>query len=325
MSSDVDVIPGLRERFVASFDGTPLCVQVIDDPLDGPIDGPSSTREKPKLLLVNGIGVTVAGWRLTVARFRKDFTIVSFDTRGLHRSGRPVGGAAALDVDAHARDVVAVADAMGFTRFHALGWSMGVQVLIEAAKLLGDRLQTLALHNGVAGLVFSGLLGATLGTAVFGKVVDPVLARAAKHTGFIERCVQLVTHHPALVPTFVRTGFLHHAIDDATFVAMARSYTNLDVEVFCTILRHLGRHDAWDALPAIAVPVIVVAGSNDRLTPLSTMQRMVARLPRAELVVLSAGTHYACMELPGMFHDALAVFWQKHGVLSAPRPAGAAP
>lgn len=302
-------IPGLREIFIASFDGTPLCVQIVDD---------EPERERPGLLLVNGLGATVVTWRLAIERFRSLFRIVSFDTRGLHKSGRPLGGCAALDVDAHARDVVAVADAVAFDRFHALGWSMGVQVLIEAAPLLGDRLLTLGLHNGVAGYVFADLPGVGLAGSGGAAVVDAALAAMARSSGSVERLVSLVADEPALIRAFMALGFVHPDLDRETFGIVAAGFKKLDAEVFITILRHLGRHNAWNNLPGIAAPTLVIAGANDRMTRLTTMRRMVERLPRGELAVLADGTHYAALEQPRLFHDALNAFWQKHATPGVP-------
>lgn len=305
---DVDVvIPGLRERFVDSFDGTPLCVQIVDD---------APELQRPGLLIVNGLGATLLTWRLTVERFRRHFKIVSFDTRGLHKSGRPLGGAGALDVDAHARDVVAVADAVGFDRFHALGWSMGVQVLVEAAPLLRGRLLTLALHNGVAGRVFDDLPGMRRAGARGARAFDQVLARLSHNSGAVERVVSFVADHPSLIPAFVRVGLVQPELDERTFTSAARGYKNLDGELFLTILRHLGKHDAWGRLADVDVPALVVAGQKDKLTTLATMKQMVERLPRGELAVLDVGSHFSLMEhCAATMNDALAQFWSRHGVV----------
>ena len=298
-------------RTVSSFDGTPVNVQIIDDAVAQNAD------RRPDLMLVNGLGASILTWRLLIERFRSSFRIVCFDTRGLHGSGRPLGGKAALDVGAHARDVVAVADAVGFGSFHALGWSMGVQVLVEATRLLGDRLLTLALHNGVAGRAFADLGG----HASVGRLIDPMLAgldaNGATLGRPLERVVAAIVDHPSLVPVLLRLGLAHHDLHRPTFQAAAKGFKSLDLDVFVTILRHLGRHDGWDALPLITAPTLVIAGSNDLITPLRTMQRMAREIPFGELAVLSSGTHYASLEVPDLFHDALLSFWQRHGIVGA--------
>ncbi|MBM4281413.1 MAG: alpha/beta hydrolase [Deltaproteobacteria bacterium] len=309
VSHDV-VIPGMVRRSVPSFDGTPLSVQVVDDHPGG---------AQPSLLLVNGLGATVVAYRLLIERFRPYFRIACFDTRGLFASGRPVGGAPALAVSAHAKDAVAVADALGWRRFHALGWSMGVQVLLEAARILEDggqreRLATLTLHNGVAGRAFDGLGGHPVVARALASLVPPLLSGMKAADGVVAALTARLVHRSWLVPLFVRAGLVRDSIDRPTFRAAAAGFAALDVDTFATILGHLGAHDAWPALPRIGVPTLIVAGSHDRMTPLLAMERMARALPRGELAVLQSGTHYAALEQPAQFHDALARFWQAQGV-----------
>ncbi len=298
-------IPGLTTRRVAARDGTPLAVQVVDDH-----DG-----TKPTLLLVNGLGATVVTYAHLIQRSRSLFRIVCFDSRGLHGSGRPVGGPASLEIPFHADDVIDVADAVGADQFHALGWSMGVQVLVEAARRLGKtssqgRLLSLTLHNGTAGHAFAEVLG----QRAIGPMVDPLLAGLGRMDGIVERAVAALVVSPVLRPAMVRAGLLHEAVDRDVFGAAARGFRNLDVAVFLHILRGLGRHDAWDALKDITVPTMVVAGRRDVLTPLSTMRRLAAGLPAGRIEILDAGTHYAAIEVPDEFQRVVDGFWRDVGV-----------
>lgn len=305
-------IPGLVSRRVAARDGTPLAVQVVDDH--------GGTR--PTLLLVNGLGATVVTYAHLIRHCRSAFRIVCFDTRGLHGSGRPVGGPASLEVPFHADDVIDVADSVGAERFHALGWSMGVQVLIETARRLGNasaqgRLLSLTLYNGTAGHVFAEVLGQRALAPMF----DPLLASLGRVDGVVERALAALVVSPLLRPALVRAGLLHEAVDRDVFGAAARGFRNLDVAIFLHILRGLGRHNAWDALAEIRVPTMVVAGRRDLLTPLSTMNRLAAGLPNGRISVIDAGTHYAAMELPVEFQRVVDGFWRDVGVKDIERAA----
>jgi pimeloyl-ACP methyl ester carboxylesterase len=310
--SDDVVIRGLVRRTIPSFDGTPLAVQVVDDHPGG---------AQPCLLLANGLGASIVAYRLLIERFRDRLRFACFDTRGLFGSGRPIGGARALGVDAHARDALAVADSLGWRRFHALGWSMGVHVLVELGRVLREngapeRLETLVLHNGVAGHAFASLGGHPAVARVLAPAVPPVLDAMQRFDGAVAKATALLVHQPWLVPAFVRAGLVRDSIDRPTFRAAAAGFAKLDVDTFTTILRHLGAHDAWDALPHIATPTVVVAGSDDRMTPLSSMERLARALPRGRIEVLPSGTHYAALEMPERFHDAVERFWRAEGVLA---------
>src|SRR5689334_9975119 len=106
----------------------------------------------PILLMANGLGATVDAYRFIVSRFSSTFRFVSWDYRGLYGSGRPLRGYDALAVADHAKDAFAVLEAVGAKgEVHALGWSMGVQVLLEMLREKPEAFETLVLHNGVAG------------------------------------------------------------------------------------------------------------------------------------------------------------------------------
>ena len=70
------------------------------------------------------------------------------------------------------------------------------------------------------------------------------------------------------------------------------------IEGFHRQLDTWSRHDTWDRLPGIAVPTLVVAGDEDRITP-PRMGRVVAeRIPGAEFVLLSGEAHQPFQERP---------------------------
>lgn len=64
-------------------------------------------------------------------------------------------------------------------------------------------------------------------------------------------------------------------------------------------------------LSRIAVPVLLVAGSDDRTAPPSVMQRMASAIPDAELVVLEGCGHLGPMDQPEAFNEALAGFLER--------------
>ena len=64
-------------------------------------------------------------------------------------------------------------------------------------------------------------------------------------------------------------------------------------------------------LPAIAVPALLVAGSEDRVAPANVMQRMAQKLPGAEFVLLEGCGHLGPMDQPEPFNEALRDFLER--------------
>lgn len=65
------------------------------------------------------------------------------------------------------------------------------------------------------------------------------------------------------------------------------------------------REDARPLLPGIGVPVTVIVGAEDTLTPPSMSEAMVSAIPHAELIVLEGAGHLSNLEAPDGFTEAL--------------------
>jgi len=66
--------------------------------------------------------------------------------------------------------------------------------------------------------------------------------------------------------------------------------------------------DLRDALPRIAVPTLVLSGTQDRNAPAPAMERMAARIPNARYVALDGAGHLAHLEQPTPFNTAVQSF-----------------
>jgi pimeloyl-ACP methyl ester carboxylesterase len=65
-------------------------------------------------------------------------------------------------------------------------------------------------------------------------------------------------------------------------------------------------------LKKIAVPTLVVAGSDDRTAPPNVMERMAKEIPGAEYVLLDGCGHLGPMDQPETFNDVVLSFLKKH-------------
>lgn len=67
-------------------------------------------------------------------------------------------------------------------------------------------------------------------------------------------------------------------------------------------------------LPEIRVPTLLVAGSDDRTAPASVMERMAAKIPAAEFVMLAGCGHLGPMDQPEEFNEALREFLERRAL-----------
>ena len=110
----------------------------------------------PTLLLLHGWPEYWRTWDLVMQRLAGRFTLVAPDLRGFGESGKPPGPWGAED---HARDMVALLDALGLGRVGVVGHDVGGAVMPPLARMAPER---------IAGLFFFGFshpgIGARMAT-----------------------------------------------------------------------------------------------------------------------------------------------------------------
>lgn len=217
----------------------------------------------PPLLLIAGQAQDRHLWALVRPQLSAHHRVIAYDHRGTGDSDKPDDKPYATR--SFARDAVAVLDAAGVPRAHVYGFSMGGRIA-----------QWLAIDHAarVAGLV----LGATTPGNAHGvrrpPEVDPELASGDP--------VRLL---PYLVsPAWARanTAFLRaNAAAGARVPAAARR-------------RHFEAseaHDAWDRLPDITAPTLIVHGTDDQVNVPANAERLAARIPGAQLHWVAGARH----------------------------------
>jgi pimeloyl-ACP methyl ester carboxylesterase len=99
--------------------------------------------------------------------------------------------------------------------------------------------------------------------------------------------------------------------DDGVALAQ-RVMSEVPPDTYRKAVRLLTTFDQRARLPAIRVPTLLVAGSDDRVAPASVMERMAQKIPGAEFVQLDGCGHLGPMDQPDSFNEALAGFLQRH-------------
>lgn len=279
--------PPVQQGTFVSYDGTPIGYQLFGNPDGVP------------LLLANGLGGNYSAFRFIVHRFRHCFRFISWDYRGIYTSGRPLSGYDGLSVEHNARDgLFLLREVLGIDRCFALGWSKGVQILIETVRHAPELFEGLVLHNGVAGKPYETLAG----TARFKEITPAVMRRLQRVDGLLTRTVRWAAEWPWLIPVLSRAGFVHQDLDREVFRDMAGNFKQLDMHLYLEALLKLGEHDAREALPSLGMPTLILASTHDRLTPLVVAEEMAERIPDCELKVIPGGTHYAAVEFPELIN-----------------------
>lgn len=270
---------------LASFDGTRIAYHTVGDF--------SGRDDRPVIVLANGLGGTYSAWRHQVAHLRDRYRFVSWDYRGLFASERP-RDVRAFDVDAQVRDLFVVLDALHVGRAVMMGWSMGVQVCLEAVRRRRSLASEMVLLNGTFGRPFATL---PLGV-VAAQLVPKILALLRRHHGVASTTLRRVAGWPQTIAWMRRIGLVAPSLDEDVFAESVVAFGSMDLDAYFRTLEGLGDHDAMDVLPTIDVPTLVITGDRDLLTPRRTAEGIARKIPGAQLYVIEGGTHYTAVEFP---------------------------
>ena len=250
----------------------------------------------PALVLANGLGGPVGAFRHQVAHFGRSFRVITWDYRGLYGS-RSDAAIDRVDVAAHADDLERVLDALVIENAVFIGWSMGVQVVLELIARSPKRASHLVLMSGAYRRPFSNvrLPGAE-------QWLSPLIGGALGNTALVSRVVERLARSRRAANAVRRLRIVHPRFDTDELLALAEQFTTIDFDVYFRTLRALNDHDGTRALERMTAPSLVITGSRDLIVPPSAARDLASRLPGGELFVVPDGTHYAPAEFPELIH-----------------------
>ncbi|MEX2395090.1 MAG: alpha/beta hydrolase [Actinomycetota bacterium] len=294
-SEPIGSVPG-RTSWTTSFDGTQLYTRTY-----GPHDARST------IIFAHGIVENHVIWHYLVRDLRMDgrFRLVSYDARGHGNSGPAKGPDGTTSLDGHTlgRDLAAVVEQAAVGEVVLVGHSLGgmtglTQLILE--KRERERVAGAVLVNSTFTAELAGWGGrgnpAQRALERAGDVVRQFAGHDAKR---IDRLRTGATDGALLVaravfgkdpsPRHIAVGF--HMFETTPSQTLAAAF-------------ELSTYDVHAHLERIDVPVLIVTGTRDVVTPAFLSREMADRIPGAEFVLLEGCGHMAPFE---RYHELTAL------------------
>ena len=241
--------------------------------------------------------------------------VVCYDQPGHGRSGRLEKGEYTLDMLGDAlRKVIRTAAPRG--RIVLVGHSMGGMAIMAMA----DRWPEMFKPEGrIAGVVLISTSAGELSGVTFGlpqilvrfrKPLLPLISGAGWVTaGMLDRARDASTNLAWLLTRRYGFGSAKPSPSLVSYVERMNSATRTDS--VARYLRTLYTHDRVMALGALSeIPVLVICGEEDLLTPVEHSQEICRALPQAKLVVVPRAGHVALLEYSDVVNAVLLPFIQ---------------
>ena len=289
---------GVISGFATSDDGVDLHWRIVGS---GPL-----------LVCCNGVGVGTFFWKYFAERFRETHRILLWDYRAHGRSQRILDGDSRnLSIRRHAMDLQCILDHLEEEDPVVLvGHSMGCQVALESIRIAPNRVRGLVLALGTAGRALHTFYDFEY-SWVFFRAVKELVTRTRELTHQVLRPLLLspiaydVSRKLKLVDPYY--------MSKVDLLPYLEHLATLDLPMFLENVVETDRHDCWDILDQLSVPVLVIAAENDKFTPLWCSQKIVDTIPNAELMVLADASHAALVEQPETINYRIAKYLAQLG------------
>jgi pimeloyl-ACP methyl ester carboxylesterase len=266
---------------------------------------------KTPIVTLHGLVSSISHWSFFTPHYAAARPVLSWEYRG-HGGRELFGDVNRVTVEQFAEDAHTVMRAAELPPSIIAGLSFGVQVGLELWRAHRDSARALILICGTAGHPLDRLSSSRLlrrwaadvvrGLSAQRLVADPILSFLRSKTGRRIACELAYAAggaHRETCPSEVLEHLFGHA-------------GGLAPEVLGAITASYLEHSAWDVLPTINVPTLIIAGDKDQLTPVATAERMREAISNAELVVFPGHTHLVQVEQPQAVHAAIDEFLQRH-------------
>ena len=241
--------------------------------VSGPVSG-------PPIVLIHGLGGRSEDYvSLTPYLEKSGYRVYAPDLLGFGQSEEPVNATYSISDQA---DLIAnFFDAMGLRRTDLAGWSMGGWIAQKVAVDHPRRVSRLILMDS-AGLTMPPTWDTRLFTPTTPAELDQLDA--------------LLMPHPPAVPRFVAKDILRISASYAWVVKRA-------------VASMLSAKDVMgEDLPSLKMPVLILWGRLDRVTPLSEGEAIHLLIPQSRMVVASSCGHLAPLSCSNEFGPAITRF-----------------
>lgn len=260
-------------------------VQLAEGELHYTLEGPQNA---PVLVLSNSLGTDLHMWDAQMAAFTEHFRVLRFDTRG-HGQSLVTPGPYRIEQLGH--DVLALLDALHIEKAHFCGLSMGGLIGQWLGINAGNRLLKLVLCNTAA------------------KIGDPSIWNPRIETVLRDGTAAMVALRDASIARWFTVDFAQaNPMAAKRITDMLAATSPEGYAANCAAVRDA---DFRDQLSSIRVPLLVIAGTEDAVTPPSGGHFIEQHVPGAEYAEFYAA-HLSNVQADAAFSERVLGFLLGH-------------
>jgi pimeloyl-ACP methyl ester carboxylesterase len=243
-------------------------------------------RNKPTILFVHAFPHDHRMWNKQVNALSREFCVITYDVRGFGESSIENGQ---FTMEMYVDDLINIVDEIGGGKPILAGLSMGGYISLRVLEKASEK--------------FSG------------AVLMDTRSEADDNAGKLKRANAIKEISENGIIDFA-TEFVKGCVSDETLnggtpafnQALEIAKSQDPVGVKGALLAMVSRTDTTDGLTELNIPVLVLVGEHDKLTPPETMKAMADKIPDSHFMVIPNAGHLSNMENPGEVNAAILKF-----------------
>jgi len=243
----------------------------------------------PAIIFIHGFPLNKTMWNKQIEVLKENYRVIAYDIRGFGNSNH---GNADFSMDLFVQDLLGLMDILKIEKAILCGFSMGGYIALNAIENYPERFMALLLCD----------TNCTADTPVVKenriKTIESIMEKGMKH--YTEE---------SLKKLFAPLSFSKQI----TEIALVREMIMKTSEqaIFKALHALAERKETCTKLHEIKVPVLIVVGKEDEITPPAVALSMHEKIKDSTIHIIDHAGHLSNMENPAQFNEILNQFLKK--------------
>ncbi len=280
-----------KTGFFNSFDDAPIYYEV--------------RGEGQPIVFAYGLLCLINHFHPQLQYFSKNYQTIVFDYRGHHKSTSPKNKDS-LTVESLAKDLQLLLDHLNIEKAHFVGHSFGAQVLLKSYNLFSDRFLSISFLNGFARLPAENMFGSR-----FVPAAVKLLRETHKTAPSLSSALwKIAINNPISIGiSFLAGGFNLQLTKIKDVEIYIKGVSSIDLDVFTALFNEMVTLDFRPLLKNIQIPVLIISGDKDTLTPEKYQQELHREVFKSELLLVPYGSHCTQLDFPELINLRIEKFF----------------
>ena len=251
--------------------------------------------DAPVIIFIHGFPLNKSMWNIQVEALKENYRVIAYDIRG-HGNSDP--GIDEFFIELFVIDLLRLMEKLKIEKSILCGLSLGGYIALNAVLKHPDRFDGLIL-NDTQCIADTPEIKETRCNAII----------SIKEKG-VEQYADEIIKKLFAQETFTKNKNVVDAVKEMIISTQKQS--------LCNTLHALAeRKETCDQLPEINIPVLIMVGEEDKITPIAAAQQMHEKILNSKLEIIQQAGHLSNLEDPAAFNTHLVKFLELVGKKSS--------